>query len=342
MQRHFIADFKPGERIEDQVFLIKQKNLRTTSQGSLYIHVVLIDRTGQIPARMWQATEKVFQFMPQGGFMHFTGRCENYKGSLQFIIDGLREASGDEVDLGDFLPRTDRNIDEMWTRVQAILTTHIKHPDIKLLVDEFLADSTLMQKFRYAPAAIQFHHAVIGGLLEHTLSLLEVALKIVPMYPKLSMDLMLAGLFLHDIGKTAELDYKTSFSYSDQGQLIGHVVLACNWIDQKVSIIEQRTGKQFPRQTKWVMQHIVLSHHGQYEFGSPKLPALPEAVAVHYLDNLDAKINVFTREIENDKDPQSHWTQYNRGLETKLYKVDVTGVRGGIIKNEECKMQNAE
>lgn len=323
MAHRFIADIAAGERLENEVYLINQKDLRTTTQGALYIHAVLVDRTGQMPARMWQATEKIFEFMPEGGFMRFTGRAENYKGNLQFIIDGLGEAPIETVELGDFLRKTQRNVDEMFTRVLAILEEHLKDGDVKALVGEFLTDAALMNRFRTAPAAAQLHHAYIGGLLEHTLNLLELALRVLPLYPRLSPDLVLAGLLLHDIAKTAELGYDTAFKYTEPGQLLGHVVMGAMWIEQKAAAAAAKTGRPFPERIKWSLQHIILSHHGRYEFGAPKLPATPEAVAIHYLDNLDAKVQIFFDEIDNDRDAQSAWTNYNRGLETRIFKPNV-------------------
>ncbi len=324
----FITDLRPGDRLEDEIFLIRAKDLRTTTQGSLYIHAVLVDRTGQMVARHWQATNPMFQEMPEGGFMHFKGRVENYKGNLQFIIDAMRPAEPGSFELADFLPTTKRDIGEMWSRVQEIVRS-IKHPDLKGLIDEFLSDEPLMDAFRRAPAAAAMHHAYVGGLLEHTLNVLEVAQRTVPFYPKLSLDLVLAGVFLHDMGKARELSFETSIGYSDWGQLVGHIAMAVTWIETKVDAVAARTGRPFPEPLKWALQHIVLSHHGQYVFGSPKLPALPEAAAVHYLDNLDAKVNMFLADIENDPDAASHWTNYNRALETKIYKPDIMGTRGG-------------
>ena len=326
MAHRFIADLQPGVRIEDEVYLIRSKDFRTTTQGSLYIHAVLIDRTGQLVARMWQATAEIFDSMPEGGFLCFKGRTENYKGNLQFIIDGVRQAEPGSFELGDFLATSDHDIGEMWSRLVAILRG-VKDPNLSALIEEFLSDSELMECFRRAPAAMAMHHAYIGGLLEHTLNLLELALKVIPHYPKLSLDLVLAGLFLHDIGKAKELQYETSISYSDDGQLLGHIVKAVMWIEQKADAIAARTGKPFPDRLKWVCQHIVLSHHGRYEFGSPKLPAVPEAIAVHHLDNLDAKVHLYLSEIEGDRDPAGSWTNYNRALETKIFKPDVMGVR---------------
>ncbi len=316
----------PGEHIEDQVFLIASKDLRTTNQGSLYIHAVLADRTGQLPGRMWQASEGIFESLPEGGFARFKGRTENYKGSLQFIIEAIRPVKTDDVQLAEFLPRTDQDVDAMWARVNAILKG-IKQPDLRRLVDKFLSDADLMQRFRTAPAAITLHHSYLGGLLEHTLNLLELALLVIPRYPQLSLDLVLAGLLLHDIGKTAELTYQTNFGYTDPGQLLGHLVQATLWIENKCEQVAADTGQPFPERIKWVLQHIVLAHHGRHEFGSPKLPAIPEAIAIHHLDNLDAKVKMFLTEIEKDRDPQSNWSNYNRVLETKVYKVDVANHR---------------
>ncbi len=322
MAHRFINDLRAGERLEDEVFLIQSKDLRTTTQGSLYIHAILVDRSGQLVARQWQATESGFQQMPEGGFMRFKGRAENYKGNLQFIIDAVRPAESGSFEIADFLPATEQDVDKMWRRLVEILRG-IKHEDLRALIEAFLADESLMSAFRRAPAAVTMHHAYIGGLLEHTLSLLEVALRVIPLYPKLSLDLVLAGLFFHDIGKARELTYDTSIGYSDEGQLVGHISMAVVWIDRKAETASAKTGRPFPQELLRTLQHIVLSHHGVYEFGSPKLPATPEAVAIHYLDNLDAKVNMFLAEIEKDPDPVSHWTNYHRALATKIFKPDV-------------------
>ncbi len=327
MSRRFIAEIKAGERIEDEVFLIRSKDLRTTTTGGLYIHAVLIDKTGQLVARAWQASDEMFQSMPEGGFLRFKGRAENYKGNLQFIIDAMRPADPGSYDFADFLPTTKGDMEAMWKRLVEILC-QIKHPQLTALVGEFVNDKELMGRFRKAPAAAAMHHAYIGGLLEHTVSVLEVALRVVPQYPKLSMDLMLAGLFLHDIAKATELSFETAIGYTDEGQLIGHITQAAIWIDKKADAVSARMREPFNNELRWVLQHIILAHHGQYLFGSPKLPAVPEAIAVHYIDNLDAKLSMFFAEIENDRDPQSRWTNYNRALETKVYKPDVMGARG--------------
>lgn len=324
--RRFVSELKAGDRIEDEVFLIRSKDLRTTTTGGLYIHAVLIDKTGQLVARAWQATDAMFQSMPEGGYLRFKGRIENYKGNMQFIVDAMRAADPGSFDPSDFLPVTKGDVEAMFKRMVVILKG-IKHPELSVLVQEFVGDTKLMARFKKAPAASNMHHAYLGGLLEHTVSLLELGLLVIPRYPKLSLDLVLAGLFLHDIGKAAELTYETSIGYSDEGQLIGHIAQAVMWIDRKIDAMNARTGKPFSPDLRNLLQHIVLSHHGQYAFGSPKLPAIAEAAAIHHLDNLDAKVNMFLAEIENDRDPVSRWTNYNKALETKVFKPDVMGTR---------------
>jgi len=318
-QRRFIADLGPGERIEDQVFLIASKDLRMTTNGSLYIHCVLRDRTGQLLARLWQATEELYHRMPEGGFLCFKGRTESYKGSLQFIIEAMEDVDPAAVDLADFLPHTSQDVDQMFARVKQILRG-VRNPHLLGLLKAFVTDEPLMARFRKAPAAIQMHQAYLGGLLEHTLNVLELAVLVLPRYPQLDADLVLTGAFLHDIGKTAELTYETNFAYTNEGQLVGHIVQAIVWIEEKIRQVQQELGEPFPSDLKAALEHLVLSHHGDYAFGSPKLPAMPEAVLLHYLDNLDAKVHMFLDKIASDPDRESDWTSYMPQLGTKIFK----------------------
>ena len=329
----FIADLRAGEQLEDQVFMVSRKDLRTTSNGSLYIHMVFMDRTGQLLARVWQATQAQFDNIPEGGFLRIRGRAESYKGNLQIIVDAMRPADVGQIDLGDFLPRTRYDVEDMWQRVLAILRT-IENPQVLALITAFIKDEELVAGFKRAPAAVQNHHAFIGGLLEHTCNVLELGARIFgrtdasnSQYPEVSRDLVLAGIFLHDIGKTAELTYQTNLTYTTQGQLVGHVTQAVLWIDRKVAEIERKTNKPFSGEIRDILTHIVLSHHGSYEFGSPRLPSCLEAIAVHHLDNLDAKLNMALSAIAGAKDAESDWTQYVRPLETRIYKKDIMSCR---------------
>jgi|CXWL01.1.fsa_nt_gi 3'-5' exoribonuclease len=333
--RRFINQLQPGEAIADQAFLVSKKDLRTTTNGGLYIHLVLVDRSGQILGRIWSATQAQYDTLPEGGFVRVRGRVESYKGNLQFIVDGFRTAERGSFDIAELIPATKFDVEEMWAEVLAILRT-LKHPQLLALIKAFVTDETLVAAFKRAPAAVQNHHAFVGGLLEHTLSVLRLATHVLGKtdgsdshYPRLSRDLVLAGVFLHDIGKTLELTYDTNFTYTNSGQLVGHIAQAAVLIDRKIADVEQQGGKAFPEDLQNVVTHIVLSHHGTYAFGSPRLPACPEAIFVHYLDNIDAKLNMAFTAIDEARNAESDWTEWVKPLETRIFKKDVSGQKSG-------------
>ena len=323
-----IANLESGQRLDDEVYLVLQKDLRTTNNGSLYIHAVLADRTGQLVARMWNASREVFNSIPSAGLAHVTGRVESYKGNPQFIIDGVRTVDDKSVDPSVFLPTTAQDVEQMWARVKEILR-EVKNPDLLALLAKFVNDEQFVTAFKRSPAARTNHHACLGGLLEHTLSLMELAAVVLPRYPQVSSDLVLTGLFLHDAGKSAELDHISSFEYTNEGQLIGHIVLTAIWVAERAKLIEQETGQPFPPDLLAALQHIIVAHHGRYEFGSPKLPSTAEAIMVHYLDNLDAKLNMAFNAIEQSPDKDSDWTKWVPALETRIFKPDPTKPREG-------------
>jgi 3'-5' exoribonuclease len=202
-------------------------------------------------------------------------------------------------------------------------------PHLRALVEAFLMDDEFVRKFTAAPAGIKNHHAYVGGLLEHVVNLLEAAGRIAPLYPQIDRELLLVGVFLHDIGKIDELTYQKAFAYSDEGQLIGHLVIGVEYLDSKAVEAEALTGEPIPHELLLRLKHMILSHHGSYEFGSPKLPMTLEAVALNMLDNLDAKIASFHDQIRDDRDPNSAWTQYNPSIGRKLYKGAANGSRSG-------------
>ena len=316
--RRFINQLLAGEMI-DQVFLVRDKDLRTAKNGSLYLQCTLGDRTGVLPGRMWQTSESIYNSIPSDGFVQIKGRTEDYKGTLQLVIDALRPWSAEKVDLSDFLPITQLDIEQMWAELLEILRA-IKDPKLRTLVKKFCEDRELVAAFKRAPAAMSLHHPFIGGLLEHALGVAKAAVALLPLYKQVNSDLVLAGVFLHDIGKTAELNAGTNLNYTDRGQLVGHITIAAIWIAQKAQQISDEGGEPFPQKTIDLLQHIVLSHHGTLEFGSPRLPAIPEAFIVHYLDNLDAKVWMTTHHIDNDPDTKASFTSYCRELETRVYK----------------------
>jgi 3'-5' exoribonuclease len=314
----WINTLTPGVNV-NEVFLVRDKDLRTTKKGDLYVVCTLADRTGTLSARMWQASESVYAGIPEGGFLRTKGRTEDYRGQLQFVIDACQPVPAERVDLADFLATTERDVEEMWTELLEALRG-IKSRPLRLLIKKFLEDRDLVAAFKRSPAAMQMHHPFIGGLLEHTLNIARAAEALLPLYPELNADLVRAGVFLHDIGKTAELSAGTAVNYTDRGQLVGHITMAAVWVEQKAALVAEETGEPIPPRLVNVLQHIILSHHGVHEYGSPKLPALPEAYFLHYLDNLDAKMFMTTRAIAADPDAQGAWTSYQRELGTRLYK----------------------
>jgi 3'-5' exoribonuclease len=320
MAHIFINQIQPGRNIDD-IYLISQPVLRSTTRGDLYIAMFVSDRTGKLNCRFWQATEELFNSLPKEGFIHIKGKSELYQNTLQIVANQVFPVSADEeIKTDDYLPRTEKNIAQMFKEVTAILA-EIKNPFIKALVNEFVADEELMQKFCAAPAATQYHHSCIGGLLEHTHNMLNTAKAVLPFYPKLQSDLVLAGIFLHDMGKTAELSYDMAFTYTDSGQLLGHIVQTTLMVNEKVAKLRQ-DNVEIDLPVLDSIMHIIISHHGQYEFGSPRLPMTAEAFLVSLLDNIDAKINQVTDKIENEPG-DDNWTSYIKSLEAKLYRKRV-------------------
>ena len=316
MAHKFINQIEPGQTIDD-IYVVRDPILRSTTRGDLYIAMFLSDRTGQLNGRMWQATEAVYRTLPKPGFVRIQGRSELYQNNLQVIINNISVVDKSKVNIDDFLARTKKDQKQMFAEVAKVVG-QIKNPQLKTLVEEFLADAELMEKFRNAPAAMKLHHDCIGGLLEHVHNMLRVALAVLPYYPQVQADLVLAGIFLHDMGKTEELAYDMAFSYTDSGQLIGHIVKSVLMINEKVDALRAE-GTEIDPVLLDSLTHIILSHHGQYEFGSPKLPATAEAFMVCYIDDLDAKIYQVEAAIDSETSDAS-WTAWNNALQTRLYR----------------------
>ena len=313
MPRKLISQLNGGTTI-DEIFLVQNKDLKTTKNGSLYIQAQLSDRTGMIDARMWDASTPFFESLGNDTFLKIKGRTEIYQNKIQLIIKQISKTSQEEIKLEDYLPGTEQDIDKMFAELKQIASS-IKQPHLKTLLDLFFNDKDFCGGFCSAPAAVQYHHAFLGGLLEHTLSVAKLGDTIAPLYPSLNRDLLICGIILHDIGKISELCYEKSFHYSDEGQLIGHLISGVLMVEEKAKQIDN-----FPKTLLDLLRHLILSHHGEYEWGSPKLPMTLEALALHYLDNIDAKIHAFDKAISNDKDSSDNWTNYNRMLERKLFK----------------------
>ncbi|MEN6458482.1 MAG: HD domain-containing protein [Thermoguttaceae bacterium] len=318
MPRRYVNELSHQEPI-DQVFVVGEKQLRPNRNGNLYLQVMLSDRTGQIAARLWNANETIYKSFQNGDYVRVEGTAQQYQGAMQIIAVKLRRVDGAEVDEADFAPVPAVAVDKLALRMSELIRS-ISDPELRTLAECFLMDEPFMAKLALAPAGTKNHHAYLGGLLQHMVTVMELADRVSPCYPQISRDLLLMGAFLHDLGKTGELCPDHGISYTDEGQLIGHLVMAVEMLDAKAAEAEKLSGEPISRETLLRLKHMILSHHGEYAFGSPKLPMTLEAVTLAFLDNLDAKINTFCQLMQDDPNVDSPWTTYNANLERKLYK----------------------
>lgn len=318
MSRRYIRQFADGDSLDD-VFLLGDKQLRTNRQGNPYLQVEIRDRSGQMTARLWNAGENLARQFDTGDFIHARGKVQLYQGGLQVILSQISPVEGQKFDMADFLPHTEQDLAKLQERLKALLGK-IAQPHLKALAEVFLMDADLMTRLSAAPAGVRNHHAYVGGLLEHVVKLLEIGDHVFPLYPGLDKDLAQMGIFLHDLGKIRELAFDKTFAYSDEGQLIGHLVIGVELLNEKLAEVERLMGEPLPRELILRLKHMIVAHHGSYEFGSPKLPMTPEAIALAALDNFDAKVHSFLRDIREDKNSTSAWTPFNQALQRKLYK----------------------
>src|SRR5262245_36671766 len=317
-ERRYVCQLGHNEQVS-QVFLASEKQLRPNRNGNLYLQLQLSDRSGVIAARLWNASENDYRAFENGDYVKVDGNTQLFQGNMQLIANTIRRARPDEIDETDFLVLRSDEIDRMAQRLTEILRT-IRSTELRNLAECFLMDGEFMAKFTAAPAGMKNHHAYQGGLLEHVVGLMELVLVVAPRYPRLDVDKLLIGAFLHDAAKVDELSYDREIAYTDEGQLLGHMVLAMTMIDDKVRETERLSGEPFPKYLAVEIKHMVISHHGEYEYGSPKLHMTLEAVAIHHLDNLDAKMASFTQLMVDCPNVESNWTQYHTNLGRKLYK----------------------
>ncbi len=317
-RRRFVKLLADGENIEE-VYLVVEKQLRANRNGNLYLQMELRDRTGSIGARLWNAGEPIFRSFEEGDFLVVKGKVQLFQGSLQMILSHIDRMPTEKVELGDFLPHTEQDVSKLYERLRAQLMK-AKNLHLRALAECFLIDQDFVRAFCRAPAGIRNHHAYLGGLLEHVVTLMDAADRLLPLYPELDRDLLVMGIFLHDIGKVRELTFDRTFAYSDEGQLVGHLVIGVEMLNERVCQVPDLTSEPFPDELLLRLKHMILSHHGTYEFGSPKLPMTPEAIALHHLDNFDAKVHSFTRDIREDANKASTWTPFSQALQRRLFK----------------------
>ncbi|MDX2131261.1 MAG: HD domain-containing protein [Planctomycetota bacterium] len=327
--RTYIADLGEPPQNLAGLFAIINKQLGTTRESRKYFLKCLIgDKTGQVPARMWTIDEPTYSSLPTDGFVRLEGQTQAYQGEIQLIISRIEAAEPTPEQMRELLPASTRPVGEMFEELVALLDT-LQHPAMRALAKAYLDDAFLMDQFRTAPAAKSMHHAYLGGLLEHTLTLVKLATVVCPLYPKISRDIVVMGLFLHDLGKTRELVYDRAFSYTDRGELIGHIVDGAIMLHDKAQQVMREQGVRIPGNAMLVLQHIIVSHHGVPEFGAAKIPATPEAILVSQLDNLDAKTTMALAAARPDRahaiDTGGNFTEKQWALDTKLFKPDPLG-----------------
>ncbi len=318
MSRRYVNQLSHGDSVEE-AFLVADKQLRANRQGNLYLQIELRDKTGSVGARLWNATEELARGFEPGDYLLARGKTQIFQGSLQIILTHIETIDSSQVEPDDFLPQSSQNVGKLYNRLREVLLG-MGDPHLRALVECFLIDEEFVARYTAAPAGIKNHHAYQGGLLEHVVNMLDVADRILEFYPDVDRDLLLTGIFLHDVGKIAELSYDRAFAYTDEGQLVGHLVMGVEILRDKVERTADLTGEPFPRELLLRLKHMIVSHHGALEYGSPKLPMTLEAVALHYLDNLDAKLHAYAREIRDDPSRQSSWTPYQQSTGRRLFK----------------------
>jgi len=309
----WLTDIREGDRVKS-CYLVKEKRTGKTRNGKPFLSLILSDRTGDLEAKVWEEAEELSGRFKRGDIVEVVADAVSYRGQVQLTITALEPSV--EVLSELFLESAPEDPDEMIRSVRDILK-QIGNVHLRELVDRFLSDREFMARFKQAPAAKHFHHSYLGGLLEHTLAVCRFAEQAARFYPQLDKDLLLAGAFLHDIGKIRELSWFTRIDYTDEGRLIGHLVLGAAMVDEKLSRV-----KGFPRELALRLKHLILSHHGHYEFGSPKRPKFLEALALNLIDDLDAKISGIGRFMDKDR-REGPWTDFNRLFERYFLKGDL-------------------
>jgi 3'-5' exoribonuclease len=313
MKEFYIRDAASQEnKVVTTSFVVCNKQIKSKKSGEPYLDLTLMDRTGTIQAKMWDNVEECAYTFEQDDIVKIKGLINKYNQRWQLTMHKIRKIDEAEIDFSDYLPKTSKDIDELW-RTLGEFVASIGDPYLHRLLELFMADPEIARAYRNAPAAKTMHHAFIGGLLDHVVSLSRSCDLIARNYAFINRDLLLTGAFLHDIGKIHELSYTRSFGYTTEGQLLGHLIIDLEMLHGKLAQIPG-----FPPQLKILVEHLIISHHGQYDFGSPKLPMFPEALMLHYMDDIDSKMEAMRAQFERDAELDSPWTGYNSALARPL------------------------
>lgn len=313
MKTLYVKDIRAGEKIKSS-FLVVEKNLAYSQKGAPYLSVKLRDRSGDIEGRVWDNVAALDPLFRKGDIVAVQGRAVSYRDATQLALLDIRRMEETGIDPWDYFPTTKGDVEEMFAALAGYADA-IANPWLKKLLAAFLNDADLAARLKRAPAAKGFHHAYLGGLLEHTLSMVRILDFLAGHYPTVNRDMLIAGGILHDIGKIEEFTYDRAIDYTTPGRLIGHIIMGTEMIDRRIGAIEG-----FPEELALELKHVVLAHHGELDFGSPKRPKTVEALIVHFIDDLDAKVMAFREFIGNSGADDSEWTQFHRFFERFLYK----------------------
>jgi 3'-5' exoribonuclease len=309
----YVSELQPNETIQG-AFLVQMKDVRWKKTGDPYLNLTLADKTGELDAKMWDNAAEVIDTFDRDDFVRVKGLLQIFQNRPQLTVHKLQRLDDREINLADFLPASRRDLDEMWTELQALIAS-LANPHLRALVQLLMDDPAIGPRFKRAPAAKTVHHAWLGGLLEHVLSMAAIAAMTARHYPGIDRDLLMTGVILHDIGKIDELHYTRSFGYTDEGQLMGHILIALRMIGDKIALIPG-----FPPKLRLLLDHMIVSHHGTLEFGSPKVPQFAEAMLLHLIDNMDSKMEIVRTAIDKDSNVEGNFTAFNPPLERALLK----------------------
>jgi 3'-5' exoribonuclease len=313
MKTPYVRDLQPNQIIS-ATFLVAHKDVRQKKTGEPYLSLTLSDRTGDLDAKMWDNAAEAMGTFERDDFVRVKGMLQVFQNRPQLTIHKLQPVADSEIDSTDYFPASTRDREEMFRELQGWIAG-VGNPHLKGLLETIFADPAVALAYRTAPAAKTVHHAWIGGLIEHVLSLCTLAKFTASHYADIDFDLLLAGVILHDLGKIHELSYARSFSYSTEGQLLGHIMIGMRMVEEKI-----RATPDFPPGLRDLLMHLILSHHGQMDFGSPKVPVFPEAMLLHLLDNMDSKMECMRGLLERDRQVEGVWTGYSSALERTVLK----------------------
>jgi 3'-5' exoribonuclease len=313
MKRQFIKDIKPGTQVDD-VFYCSRRDVKERRDGGAFLTLELRDKTGSVAGIMWDRIEEALRFVEVGGFYRVAGRMGDYQGKPQFNVSVIHPADPSDISRDDFIAASRHDRGQLLIELRGYVAA-VKNGHLRALLDAFFNDEKFAEEFSMAPAGARVHHAFLGGLLEHTVMMCRAAQPLPDVYPELDRDLLMAGIILHDIGKVREYVYKVAIDHTSDGRLMGHLVMGAKMVEDKIAAIDG-----FPAETSRMIRHIILSHHGELEYGSPKTPKFAEAFLVFSLDYADSRLAIFREVVEKNKNVK--WTDFNNYLDTNVYIKD--------------------